>query len=110
MCSLIRFNQFHLIGAYYDDRDQQVDKHAILEAVITCRTSQTIEDYCLNRATLMHLAGALNVKPGRVKNSVKFADYFFSNWDSVAPMWVYAYRKQLPLQVACSFQLFIFTT
>ena len=87
-----------------------MDKHSILEAVITCRTSQTIEDYCLNRAKLMHLAGALNVKPGRVKNSVKFADYFFSNWNSVAPMWVYAYRKQLPLQVTCAFLIILFTT
>lgn len=47
----------------------------------------------------MRLTEQLNVKPGRVKSFVPFSDYFFTNWDPVAPMWVLAYRKELPLQV-----------
>ena len=52
-----------------------------------------------SRSQLMIMCQHLNVKPGRVKNAVSFAQYFCNNWDRVAPMWVYAYRKELPLQV-----------
>ena len=58
------------------------------------------------RAGLMILTESLNVRPGRVKNAVPFSQYFLTNWDRVQPMWVYAYRKELPLQVKRLFKTF----
>ena len=87
------------LGAYYDDGARLVDKKSLLNAIISCRKSHNKEDYLKNRAALMRLGGELNVKPGQTKKFVKFSQYFFCNWDCVAPMWVYSYRKQLPLQV-----------
>jgi hypothetical protein len=86
------------IGSYNDDGSQP-DKKEILKAVVACRRSHTIAEYLEKRCQLMLLTQALYVKPGYTKDPVLFAQYFLSNWDIIAPMWVYAYRKQLPLQV-----------
>ena len=98
---MIMISQFKidLKGAFYDDGSQVVEKQEILKAVTECRRADTKEDYMKSRAQLMILCEHLNIRPGRVKNAVSFAQYFFNNWDRVAPMWVYAYRKELPLQV-----------
>ena len=76
-----------------------MEKGDLLNAVVDCRLSHTVEDYLKSRAKLLILTETLNVRPGRVKTAVSFASYFLANWDRMAPMWVYAYRKQLPLQV-----------
>ena len=77
-----------------------MDKKGILDAIIACRTATTKEQYFEKRASLFCLAEKVYVKPGRIKNAVLFTQYFLSNWDSVAPMWVYAYRKRMPLQAS----------
>ena len=89
-----------ILGAYQEDGSQVVDKKGILDAIIACRTATTKEQYFEKRASLFRLAEKVYVKPGRIKNAVFFTQYFLSNWDSVAPMWVYAYRKRMPLQVS----------
>ena len=45
------------------------------------------------------MTDGLIVKPGRVKTPVTFKQYYDDNWEPVTPMWVLAYRKQMPLQV-----------
>ena len=87
------------LGAYHSDGSQLLNKQDILDAIVACRRAHTKEDYLKCRADLMILTEHLNVRPGRVKNAVTFSQYFLTNWDTVQPMWVYAYRKELPLQV-----------
>ena len=76
-----------------------MNKKEIYKAINDCRRAHTRQEYSACRSLLMVLCLNLNVRPGRVKNAVSFARYFDSNWDNIAPMWVYAYRKELPLQV-----------
>ena len=92
---------FNVVGAFYDDGSQPVNKKEIYKAITDCRRAHTRQEYSVYRSLLMVLCGNLNVRPGRVKNPVPFARYFDSNWDNIAPMWVYAFRKELPLQVKC---------
>ena len=92
---------FNVVGAFYDDGSQPVNKKEIYKAITDCRKAHTRQEYSVYRSLLMVLCGNLNVRPGRVKNAVPFARYFDSNWDNIAPMWVYAFRKELPLQVKC---------
>jgi hypothetical protein len=95
------------IGAYYDDGSQPVNKMEILKSVTSCRRAHTKDEYMVCRAKLMIQTEGLNVKPGRIKTAVTFAHYFLSNWDLVAPMWVFAYRKELPLQVKLIYICFL---
>ena len=67
--------------------------------IYKCSLSSTEEIYHENRAELFLLADGLQIYPGQVKNSVPFKNYFLSNWENIVPMWVKAYRKDLPLQV-----------
>ena len=72
-----------------------------MAAVVACRKSHTSEQYYGNRASLMRMTKDLIVKPGRTKNAVTFPQYYLANWDPIAPMWVYAHRRTLRLQVIC---------
>ena len=47
----------------------------------------------------MDVTTGLIIRPGRVKNEVSFRQYYDVNWESIQPMWVFVYRKKLPLQV-----------
>ena len=47
----------------------------------------------------MDVADGLLIRPGRVKNEVSFKDYWDTNWEKIIPMWVFAFRKEMPLQV-----------
>ena len=47
----------------------------------------------------MDVTTGLIIRPGRVKNEVSFRQYYDMNWESIQPMWVFVYRKKLPLQV-----------
>ena len=47
----------------------------------------------------MDITTGLIIRPGRVKNEVSFRQYYDVNWESIQPMWVFVYRKKLPLQV-----------
>ena len=95
----ILLSKFLLAGAYRADREDEVDKQELVQAVTQCRVAHTVDQYIDKRVGLMELGVGLYVKPGRTKKAVLFNDYFMDNWEDEAPMWVYAYRKQLPLQV-----------
>ena len=47
----------------------------------------------------MYVAEGLCIRPGRVKHAVPFKDYWDTNWETIIPMWVLAFRKEMPLQV-----------
>ena len=87
------------VGCRYED-GSQVNKAAIINLVMQCRDSHTAEQYNENREQLMRLTVGLLVKPGRVRFEVTFRQYYDTNWESIQPMWVLAYRKKLPLQVS----------
>ena len=70
-----------------------------MEGVLRCRDSHTPEQYNVNRQELMAMTDGLIVQPGRVKTPVMFKQYYDDNWERITPMWVLAYRKQMPLQV-----------
>ena len=76
-----------------------MDKAAIINLVMQCRDSHTAEQYNEKRERLMRLTVGLLVKPGCVRHEVTFRQYYDTNWESIQPMWVLAYRKKLPLQV-----------
>ena len=86
-------------GAYRDDHMDEVNKQELTEAMTECRMAHTVDQYIDKRCALLDIGVGLYVKPGRTKKAVLFNEYFLGNWDNVAPMWVFAYRKQLPLQV-----------
>ena len=77
----------------------EVGKEELISAVTECRKAHTVGQYIDKKSALLDLGVGLYVKPGRTKKAVLFNEYFLGNWDNVAPMWVFAYRKQLPLQV-----------
>ena len=76
-----------------------MNKDEIMKQILKCRDSHTPEMYNTNREDLMLVTEGLRIRPGRVKNDVPFRQYFDINWQSLTPMWVLAFRKQLPLQV-----------
>lgn len=78
----------------------EVDKQGLIKAVTACRMTHTVGQYIDKKTDLLDLGEGVYVKPGRTKKAVLFNEYFLGNWDNVAPMWVFAYRKQLPLQVS----------
>ena len=92
-------DSFLSLGSYFEDGSQNVIKEDILAAVVACRKSHTSEQYYGNRASLMRMTKDLIVKPGRTKNAVTFPQYYLANWDPIVPMWVYAHRRTLRLQV-----------
>ena len=98
MFSLINIGIF-IAGSHYED-GSNVNKSDLLEKIIECRDSHTPEQYNQNREELMVLADGLLIRPGRVKNEVLFKDYWDTNWEKIIPMWVFAFRKRMPLQVS----------
>ena len=87
-----------IAGSSYDD-GSIVDKSSLLAKIIQCRDANTPEIYNQKRAELMAEADGLSIRPGRVKHSVLFKAYWDTNWEKITPMWVFAFRKDMPLQV-----------
>ena len=85
-------------GAKFDtDRVGDVDlvKKDLYEMIKKCRMSHSLEEYEMNRSRLFSATEGLLVKPGKRKNFGSFKDYFMENWNSVLPMWIKAYRKDI---------------
>ena len=76
-----------------------MNKCDLLEKILQCRDAHTPEQYNQMRTELMVLADGLLIRPGRVKNQILFKDYWDTNWEKITPMWVFAFRKAMPLQV-----------
>ena len=77
-----------------------MNKYDLLEKILQCRDAHTPEQYNHRRVELMVLTDGLLIRPGRVKNEVLFKDYWDTNWEKITPMWVFAFRKGMPLQVS----------
>ena len=76
-----------------------MDKADLMDRIVQCRDSHTPEIYREQREALMYVAEGLCIRPGRVKHAVPFKDYWDTNWETIIPMWVLAFRKEMPLQV-----------
>ena len=93
-------------GAKFDDLvgGRIIEKQTLYELVRKCKISESVDEYNLNREKLLKVTEGLLVKPGKVKHFVTFEEYFMKNWNSLAPMWVKAYRKRIPTHGADSTQ------
>ena len=95
------YNNFitFVAGARFEN-GSDVNKYDLLEKILQCRDAHTPEQYNHRRVELMVLTDGLLIRPGRVKNEVLFKDYWDTNWEKITPMWVFAFRKGMPLQVS----------
>ena len=88
---LICSKSFWLNGSYL----KQEEKVEILNLIDKVRCSESMEIYHQEEERLMSKTQTLVVKPGNVKNTQWFHDYYTKNWKSCEEKWVWLYRKRL---------------